>query len=554
MCIRSARIHFLLASLCCLNLNLKAFALTYSSTVLQLLKHSSQMNSSTRSSTMQRHISPLAASTARTIQTMSSEEPSKNLKVAIIGAGAAGLATARVFSRNGYRPRIYEASSSMGGVWNYHAQKDESTSSKSPMYAGLRTNLPRELMQFREFPWGNNGLEPSFVTHETVQSYLKDYTDRFDLEALIQYNCRVTQLTMEEDENVENSEGKESRKCPISLEWEQQEETNTVIHQKETYDVVCVCNGHYNLPSIPTIPGLKDHFKGSIRHSKSYDTPLEFQDQVVLCVGGRASGADLAREISMFAKQVYLSDSTCPIGEGKEGVQYENIVWVPKTKAVEEGSKVVFERDCLNKPSDVDTIVFCTGYDYEFPFINEKSNLDLGVQPGERRVMPLYEQLWHARHTNLAFVGLPHSVVPFPLFELQAEAIVAQLQNEMEHVRSPNRNKILPDLKKRLIASEKDADSGGPNTPGRVQDTHFLGSHQWAYLVRYAEYAGVWDESLKQYIQVNEMLYNHSNGQRKAMPPGGVDEYRYNSYIRDDENGSIEVKSFWKEKIGISNH
>ena len=50
------------------------------------------------------------------------------------------------------------------------------------------------------------------------------------------------------------------------------------------------------------------------------------------------------------------------------------------------------------------------------------------------------------------------------------------------------------------------------------------------------------------------MLYNDSNGQHKAMPSGGVDEYRYNSYMRDDENGSIEVKSFWKERIGISNH
>ena len=37
-------------------------------------------------------------------------------------------------------------------------------------------------------------------------------------------------------------------------------------------------------------------------------------------------------------------------------------------------------------------------------------------------VKPLYEQLWHAQYPSLTFIGLQHSVVPFPFFELQAEA------------------------------------------------------------------------------------------------------------------------------------
>ena len=127
-------------------------------------------------------------------------------------------------------------------------------------------------------------------------------------------------------------------------------------------------------------------------------------------------------------------------------------------------------------------------YEYQFPFLNDNSNLELEVRPGERRVMPLYEQLWHARHVNLAFVGLPHSVVPFPLFELQAEAIVAQLllekdekegptrctscqegeeteassSNEEEdgNARQPAKRRLL-DLTARLDASQRDANVGG---------------------------------------------------------------------------------------------
>lgn len=469
-----------------------------------------------------------------------------DLKVAIIGAGAAGLATARVFSRNGYTPQVFDAAPSLGGVWNYkQTAAPVEKMDVGPMYKGLRTNLPRELMQYREFEWGNDGKEPSFVTHEMVQSYLTDYTNHFNLTPLIQFNSKVTQVTMETTSEHDESE---EVLTPISIAWEHESSRH-----KETFDVVCVCNGHYALPSIPHIPGLDENFNGRSMHSKYYDTPQDFTDQTVLCIGGRASGADLSREISAYAKKVYLSDSTCPIEKGEKGLAHDNIVWVPKTVAVESGSKIVFDNECIDCPRDVDTIVYCTGYDYQFPFFNERSNVDLAFVTGERRVTPLFEQMWHARHTNLAFLGLPHSVVPFPLFELQAEAIVAQIKiqrsGDGDGSSEETGGRTLPGLQERLEASQEDAKSGGPNTPGRLQDTHFLGSHQWKFLQLYAEYANVWDESLERYVKVNELLYNHSGSQRKGSPPGGLDEYRYNSYVRDDDNVSFQVKSFLEGKI-----
>jgi len=48
-------------------------------------------------------------------------------------------------------------------------------------------------------------------------------------------------------------------------------------------------------------------------HSISYDDPSFFAGQTVLCIGGRASGVDVAREFVTTggARNVYLSDFTC---------------------------------------------------------------------------------------------------------------------------------------------------------------------------------------------------------------------------------------------------
>ena len=72
-----------------------------------------------------------------------------SLKVGVIGGGAAGLAAARVLSRSGIHPIVLEKDGSVGGVWRYTPG-----SKNRPMYSGLRTNLPREIMQYREKPWG----------------------------------------------------------------------------------------------------------------------------------------------------------------------------------------------------------------------------------------------------------------------------------------------------------------------------------------------------------------------------------------------------------------
>lgn len=73
----------------------------------------------------------------------------------------------------------------------------------------------------------------------------------------------------------------------------------------ETFDAVCVCNGHFDKPFVPRVDGFEG-FQGTSMHAYAYDTPdvEAFAGRRVLCVGSRSSGADIAREVSSAGEHV----------------------------------------------------------------------------------------------------------------------------------------------------------------------------------------------------------------------------------------------------------
>ena len=87
---------------------------------------------------------------------------------AVIGAGAAGLVAAKELRAEGHQVHIFEQGSSVGGVWAYVDEVDAdplgATATQrvvhSSMYQSLRTNLPREIMGFVDFPFDPDFLGP----------------------------------------------------------------------------------------------------------------------------------------------------------------------------------------------------------------------------------------------------------------------------------------------------------------------------------------------------------------------------------------------------------
>ena len=112
--------------------------------------------------------------------------------VCVIGAGVAGLVAAR-YLREKFCVTIYEASPSIGGIWLYN--KHETGVKHTPMYKNLRTNLPKQLMSFRDLPYHKD--IPTFLTHGQVMKYLEDYSKKFSIADLIYFNTPVTSVKPE---------------------------------------------------------------------------------------------------------------------------------------------------------------------------------------------------------------------------------------------------------------------------------------------------------------------------------------------------------------------
>ncbi len=265
-------------------------------------------------------------------------------------------------------------------------------------------------------------VDVSYLSHYGVAQYLRQYERDFELTKCIVFGCTIQQLTvLSMPGNNNNNDGNDHRgilqvsphneKWPkIRLDWDHDDDSllgRRRSSSSDVFDAVFICNGHYSQPLYPSIPGLvEDYFQGTkVMHSLAYDDPSKFKDQVVLCIGGRASGADLAQELSFHARHVYLSHTTCveavevvpPPKTGTTTMSSSSttapIKWVPKMVSIQPDGSIRFDRDCNLRPKDVDSIVFCSGYDYSFPFINERSTLHLRAVPGERRVTHLYLQL-----------------------------------------------------------------------------------------------------------------------------------------------------------------
>uniref|UniRef100_A0A3B4ZX39 Flavin-containing monooxygenase n=1 Tax=Stegastes partitus TaxID=144197 RepID=A0A3B4ZX39_9TELE len=100
-------------------------------------------------------------------------------RVAVVGAGPAGLCAARhILSRPGgfAPPVVFELSDDVGGTWCYDERvgtDDNGRPVHSSMYRNLRTNLPKEVMMFPDFPF--DPQLSSFLPHQEIQRYLESY-------------------------------------------------------------------------------------------------------------------------------------------------------------------------------------------------------------------------------------------------------------------------------------------------------------------------------------------------------------------------------------------
>jgi len=319
------------------------------------------------------------------------------MDIAIIGAGAAGLAAARRLTEH-HNVTVFESLPEIGGVW---ACCQAATC--QPIYDELRTNIPIDLMAFWDFPFraqDKNSSTGDFPRADAVQAYLRRFAEHFDLLDLVKLETRV--ITVE----------------PLPLDrWQVRWEKNTPASGEAVFDAVVVCSGHYHRPVFPTRPAI-DHFSGRVMHAANFTAGDDHRGERVLVWGAHASGTDLVRLIAPHAASVFWSghaDTMTAASADLTNVHCHADITDYETSTFHfaDGEEI----------SQIDTLIYCTGYAYEFPFFSP----DLLNCNGER-IDDLYLDLIHAELPTLAFIGIPSLIIPFPLFDAQSRWLSALWQ------------------------------------------------------------------------------------------------------------------------------
>ena len=175
----------------------------------------------------------------------------RSCKVAVIGAGPGGLVAARELRRESHNVVVFERQDQVGGTWVYlpcGSDPSRTIVYSSSLYSSLRTNIPREIMGFLDYPFLSTGLADRdsrrFPGHREVLLFLNDFTTEFRLTDLIRFETEVVYTGLGEDGKwrVRSRKGNDEEEI------------------EEIFDAVVVCNGHHTHPRIPQIHGNSHPF------------------------------------------------------------------------------------------------------------------------------------------------------------------------------------------------------------------------------------------------------------------------------------------------------
>ncbi|MEQ6902592.1 FAD-dependent oxidoreductase [Nocardioides sp. YIM 152588] len=371
-------------------------------------------------------------------------------RVAVIGAGAAGLTAAKALLDEGVEVTVFEKGDRPGGLW-----VQGNASGLSPAYDSLHLNTSKGRTEFADHPMPAEW--PDYPSAARIAGYLADYADEYGVTERIRFGTSVESTRRLEDR------------------WEVTTEAGDV----EEYDAVVVANGHNWDPRWPS-PEYPGTFTGTQMHAHDYRNPEVFRGRRVLVVGMGNSAMDIAVDASQVAGAPVMlsarhgvhivpkylfgrpSDATgaaltvlpwrirqriaetmlrLAVGRPESyglpapsGGLFQNHPTISDTilhrlthgevvgrPGIErfDGDTVVFTDGTSDR---VDVIVWATGYRVTIPFLSDDW---LG---GDPEAMPLFQRVFHLEDPSLLFVGLMQSTgAALPVVEAQAKLAAAYL-------------------------------------------------------------------------------------------------------------------------------
>lgn len=376
---------------------------------------------------------------------------SHTARVAVIGAGAAGLAATKNLLDVGADVVTYEKGEHAGGLW-----VRGNSNGLSPAYDSLHLNTSRGRTEFADFPMPADWIDYPSADH--VAGYLVDYARTFGVTERIRFGTPVA--SVERDDHGR---------------WQ----VTTEAGDTDDFDAVVVANGHNWDPKWPS-PAYPGTFDGTQIHAHDYRSADIFTGRRVVVVGMGNSAMDIAVDASYVAAAPVLlsarhgvhilpkylfgrpadatggaiaalpwrlrqriAETSLRLAVGRpekyglpapSGGFFQNHPTISDTilhrlthgavaarPGIErlDGDHVIFT-DGRREP--VDIIVWATGYRVSIPFLSERW---LGADPEK---LLLHERVFHLEDPSLGFVGLMQSTgAALPVVEAQAKLFAAYI-------------------------------------------------------------------------------------------------------------------------------
>lgn len=202
----------------------------------------------------------------------------RNLRVAVIGAGFAGMGAAIALQDSGITAiTIYERGHDFGGTW------------RDNTYPGCACDIRSHLYSFSFFR--NPDWTREFPQQPEIEAYLLACARRYGLRRYARFDTTVTEIRWLADREV----------------WQ----VHTSHGDIDEVDVVISATGPLSTPKAPDIDGL-DSFGGTAFHSAAWDHHHELAGRRVAVIGTGASAVQFVPEIVGVADHVTVFQRTAP--------------------------------------------------------------------------------------------------------------------------------------------------------------------------------------------------------------------------------------------------
>ncbi len=209
-------------------------------------------------------------------------------RIAVIGAGAAGLCSAKYMKAAGFDVVIYEIGSQIGGMWKYLNDNGLSNA-----YRTLHINTSRSVTRFHDLDFDPD--VQAFPDHADMHRYLVKYADHFGLTPLIRFNTPIRRIEPAFDP-----------KAGEKPQWRVITDAG-----EETYDAVMAATGHLSEPR--HVPMFQEGFGGEYLHSFYYRKPEDFVGKRVCVIGVGNSACDIASDVCVTSERTVLVARSTPV-------------------------------------------------------------------------------------------------------------------------------------------------------------------------------------------------------------------------------------------------